>query len=247
MTSGYAASVTFDYTNYLSKLDSRGGTYGLTQISQAPLTLAVTGATVSQNTTTLKFQPSTSFTISGANITKVTITQTETSRTFTASSVTLTQSSGTAIWTGSANSITFTNNNTDNVNISSISVEYTSAATDNTQFFNFDTWGGTSTQLPLLTSQWNKVNDGYYSYNGTGNNITFSNVDVLKNARLAFNLPSGSYLGIDFSAHHIYVDNGFGIVVKNLKAGDKVTVTATTNSDNVANALITGSNTTEST
>lgn len=66
---GFADTVTFDYANYLSKLDSRGGTYGNTSTNIGDISVTVTSSgsgSVSQNNgATLKFQVNTSFTISG--------------------------------------------------------------------------------------------------------------------------------------------------------------------------------------
>jgi hypothetical protein len=250
---GFADTVTFDYANYLSKLDSRGGTYGNTSTNIGDISVTVTSSgsgSVSQNNgATLKFQVNTSFTISGGNISKVTITQSESNRTFTPSVGTISGTGTTRTWQGTATSVTFVNkDSTRNVNISSIVVEYTPTSSDATPFYNTDTWGTSDTQL-ANSSEW-KLFDAsssstYYYYNGSFSTSerTFTGIDALKNANLAFILPTNSWMGIDVGLHHLFFNGSAAapsIVVKNLKAGEKVSITAT------GSSTITGTNTTQS-
>lgn len=233
----YAETITFNYADHFSKLDSRGGEYGETELIQTGLALTVFGATVSHQapSQSLKFQKNTGLVIEGGNITKITITQIEKSRTFNASTDTVTQDQYTVTWTGNTSKLTLTNpgSSEGNINVMAITIEYTPSNIDYTKFYNSDTWGTTSAQLSATTGSEGSATTGwggsgsYYHYIGTaGNGLSFGGIDVVKDSRLSFNLPSGSFMGIDFGLHHIYVNRNVGIVFNNLKRGDKVMVTA---------------------
>lgn len=142
--SAWATDVTFGFDSG-NTLITNVTSSGTTSVSNSDgITFTVTAGasgTVTKyddNTNKLKFQKTTSFTISGGNITKVVISHGgETSRNFTCGNSNFTgpnSSNGVETWTYSSGvtSVTFTNNSGNNLNVSSVVVTYTSSGSTKT-------------------------------------------------------------------------------------------------------------------
>lgn len=258
----WADDATFGYSSGVS-LSSISVKNGASQpLTSGNITLTFTSTsekTIGQNGEQLKFQQGTSFTVSASNaiVTKVVINQTETGRSFTANTGNYSHTSGTGTWTSTGSStsdITFTNGNSDNLNVTSIVVTYETIdentyTAPKTWTFNKggDSWtdisGSDLTDNGLWVSQ--TVNGNvYYEYNGTASGDVplyyKDGVKLIPEAQgLLFNANgTASNITTDLK-YDITIKNGASVIIPNSKAGQLITLygwygsSSLTMSDNV--------------
>lgn len=239
----WADEVTFGYDGNvsLSVIKVNNKTDDVTSLTsddgKVVLNFTAGSATITQNSSKLKFQTGTSFTVSGNGVllTQVVITHSETNRSFTCSDVlnySWTNPSSTGTWAGSSTSdITFTNENSGNLNVTSIVVTYETIE-ENT-YTSPKTWTFTSSRTAAATltakSYWSQ-DDGTLSLNGlyiyqrtTSNEPLYISATALlpETKGLVFTSNSVGDIFTD-NTTDLTLRNGASVTIPNAKAGQTI-------------------------